>query len=699
MEYNVQGIASDMQTFLDVIRQDAEFLQDVPPVQGIVRARMNNGYDEQGKSSYQQWAQRLISIYTNFGTAKPHYMQLRYINESGDEMVRVDFDNGKAIVIPDSELQNKSKRTYFTDTMKTPAGQIYVSAFNLNREHGHVEEPHQPVVRFGIPVFDNAGIRRGIVVLNVHGQKILDFMPRNEEGVLGDFYLVNKDGYYLYHHDNSKTWGFDLDRPDNLFQDLGQLEILSNIRETHGVIRDAGIYDVAYALLQPNPFNKNQRWIIVNTVSHRELFSAVTEFQYALLLLAIITLLLTVGFGMWLSRAWFVFPLANILRVLNKYSRGDMSVRIDNPGNDEIGGVGKAFNEMAKIQQESQQREQHQLAELREAADIREQVEVLLAHIEKVASGDLSETVDIQGSDDLMKLASHLNAMTLSLANVASETRGVAEQLNTTVAEVSATANSQAASATQQAAAISQTTTTLEEIKQTTTQTLEKAQALGSAAERTRQESSQGQAVVQQVITSMGSIRDKVNDIAQAILSLSEQTHQIGEITDVVTDLAQQSKMLALNASIEAAKAGEAGKGFAVVADEVKELAEQSQQSTAQVQKILQDIRHATDRAVMTTEEGTRGVDEGMSLVERTGEVMQALGGVIHDSVMASQQIVAAVRQEVTGVDQVNSAMSEINKVTQSFVASSQQTQSASEDLKQLAEQMQDSINIYKSGE
>jgi methyl-accepting chemotaxis protein len=319
--------------------------------------------------------------------------------------------------------------------------------------------------------------------------------------------------------------------------------------------------------------------------------------------------------------------------------------------------------------------------------------------IEKVASGDLSNRLDVEGNDDLSKMGIFLNNMTDNLAGITSKIRAAGNAIVATVGELAASVNAQSAGASEQAVAINQTTTTLEEIKQTTTQTLEKAQALGSAAERTRQESSQGQAVVQQVITSMGSIRDKVNDIAQAILSLSEQTHQIGEITDVVTDLAQQSKMLALNASIEAAKAGEAGKGFAVVADEVKELAEQSQQSTAQVQKILQDIRHATDRAVMTTEEGTRGVDEGMSLVERTGEVMQALGGVIHDSVMASQQIVAAVRQEVTGVDQVNSAMSEINKVTQSFVASSQQTQSASEDLKQLAEQMQDSINIYKSGE
>src|SRR6476469_7503410 len=137
----------------------------------------------------------------------------------------------------------------------------------------------------------------------------------------------------------------------------------------------------------------------------------------------------------------------------------------------------------------------------------------------------------------------------------------------------------------------------------------------------------------------MKSVRDKVQIIAQTILDLSKQTQQIGEITSVVNNLAQQSKMLALNASIEAAKAGEAGKGFAVVATEVKNLAEQSEHSTAQVQKILEDIRHATEKAVMVTEEGTKGVDYGTQLIEQTGDIIRNLNDVISETTIASEQI------------------------------------------------------------
>jgi methyl-accepting chemotaxis protein len=327
---------------------------------------------------------------------------------------------------------------------------------------------------------------------------------------------------------------------------------------------------------------------------------------------------------------------------------------------------------------------------------IENNVKAYRAVIEKVTSGDLRERVAVSGDDDLSQLGDNLNRMTRELGVITNKIRGVDSNLGSTAAELEAAVNTQSSGAAEQAAAVNQTTSTLEEIRQTSAQTLNKAQLLGTSAQRTREESSQGLVAVEEAIAGIASINSKVEDIAQTILALSEQTQQIGEITEVVNGLAQQSKMLALNASIEAAKAGDAGKGFAVVADEVKDLAEQSQQSTAQVQKILQDIRHATDRAVMATEEGSKGVDSGMALVERSGEVMRALSEVIEDTVTSTQQIVAAVRQEAAGIDQVSTAMGEINKVTQQFVSSARQTQDAAAEIAHLSGQMKEIVSIYK---
>lgn len=328
--------------------------------------------------------------------------------------------------------------------------------------------------------------------------------------------------------------------------------------------------------------------------------------------------------------------------------------------------------------------------------DLEKRLSVYQVFIDNVAEGDLSRRLEVTGDDDLAHLGHNLNRMTQSLSGVASGTTEAINTIYSTLAQLQSSINSQSAGASQQAAAVNETTASLDEIKAMSAQTMEKVQVLGDAAERSRRESEQGGAAVEQAITGMKLIRDRVEGIAQTILALSEQTQQIGEITSVVTNLAQQSKMLALNASIEAAKAGEAGKGFAVVAAEVRELAEQSQQSTAQVQKILQDIRHATDRAVMATEEGSKGVDLGMVSVQRSGEVMQQLGEVVRETAMASQQITAVVRQGFIGLEQVTQAMKEINKVTAQFVTSAQQSKESSADLHKVAERLRDSVSTYK---
>nr|CRH05194.1 Putative methyl-accepting chemotaxis sensory transducer [Candidatus Magnetococcus massalia] len=330
-------------------------------------------------------------------------------------------------------------------------------------------------------------------------------------------------------------------------------------------------------------------------------------------------------------------------------------------------------------------------------SEIEEQVNRYSHFIDLVASGNLSQRLDVEGEDDLAQLGRNLNTMTERLASMTAEIREASGAMEQTLAQVQKAVADQSSGAAQQAAAVNETTSTLVEIRTTSEQTLEKASDLGRTAERTRQAGDRGLEMVEENISGMQSIRSRVEAIATTILALSKQTQQIGEITGVVAGLAQHSKMLALNASIEAAKAGDSGKGFAVVAAEVKDLAEQSEESTAQVQKILTEIQHATDRAVMATEEGTKDVDQGVELMGRTGEVVRELKEVIHQSVLSSQQIVAAVRQEAVGVDQVSTAMNEINQVTSQFVEATQKTSDASEDMRQLAEGLQATVARFKT--
>jgi methyl-accepting chemotaxis protein len=379
------------------------------------------------------------------------------------------------------------------------------------------------------------------------------------------------------------------------------------------------------------------------------------------------------------------------------FASGNLNTRIEVEVQDEMANIASSFNAMAGILEERAQQDEHdKLAESSKTAELRERLAKLSAHIENVAAGDLSKRISLSGKDDLARLAANLNVMTERLADVASGTTEAINTIYSAVEELQHSINGQSSGATEQAAAVNETTAALDQIKGIAAQAMERVQVLGETAERSRRESELGGEAVEQAIAGMAGILHRMEGIAQTILALSEQIQQIGEITGVVTNLAQQSKMLALNASIEAAKAGEAGKGFAVVAAEVRELAEQSQQSTAQVQKILQDIRHATDRAVMATEEGSKGVDAGMLSVQRSGDVMRQLSAVVRETTIASQQITAVVKQQFLGLEQVTNAMKDINKVTTQFVSSTQQSKASSAGIRKVADRLRDSVSVYK---
>lgn len=315
---------------------------------------------------------------------------------------------------------------------------------------------------------------------------------------------------------------------------------------------------------------------------------------------------------------------------------------------------------------------------------------------EALARGDLASRAVVGSRDELGDLARDFNLMAERL-QAARETEKVTQSalregvhsLGSASAEILATVSQFTSGASQQAAAVSETTATVDQLRAIAEQTTRKASDVAALAQSSMQVGLDGATAVDAILKGMLNIREKVEAIAQDILSLSEQTQQIGEITAAVNDIADQSKLLALNATIEAAKAGDQGKGFAVVAAEVRNLAEQSKQSTAKVRAILGDIQKATHAAVMATEQGSKGVEAGMGLAERAGEVIRKLSDSLKGASQAVQQIVASTGQQSTGMDQIVQAMREINQSTHQFAAGARESQLAAEGLNQIAARLQ----------
>ncbi|MGL5059121.1 MAG: cache domain-containing protein, partial [Waterburya sp.] len=177
------------------INKDVLFISKSPPIQGMIRSRENNGIDRETNSTYQNWVDRMQIIFASMMEFKPYYMQLRYLDELGNERVRLNSDGKNIKIVPDSELQNQAHRDYFSSTMKLKPGEIYVSEFNLNQERGKIEIPYKPTIRYATPIFDSKGARKGLVIANVLGSLSIDIVKQKNLESSGESFIVNRDGY------------------------------------------------------------------------------------------------------------------------------------------------------------------------------------------------------------------------------------------------------------------------------------------------------------------------------------------------------------------------------------------------------------------------------------------------------------------------------------------------------------------------
>ena len=325
-------------------------------------------------------------------------------------------------------------------------------------------------------------------------------------------------------------------------------------------------------------------------------------------------------------------------------------------------------------------------------------VEEILKAMEKFSNGDLTVRLDSDKDDTIGRLfkgfnstVENFNHMVSNVAGAVGETANASSQISSSTEQIARGSSSQAQQAAEIASAIDQMTKTIIDTTQNTSLAAETAREAGEKAR-------DGGKVVKETITGMNRIADVVLTSASTVEELGRNSGHIGEIIQVIDDIADQTNLLALNAAIEAARAGEQGRGFAVVADEVRKLAEKTTKATKEISQMITRIQKDTAAAIDSISKGTLEVENGKTLANRAGT---ALDEIIRGTEKVSEiilQIASASQEQSSASEDISKNVESITEVTQQSSAGINQVAQAAEGLERLTHDLQTLVSKFNIG-
>ena len=316
--------------------------------------------------------------------------------------------------------------------------------------------------------------------------------------------------------------------------------------------------------------------------------------------------------------------------------------------------------------------------------------------LEQLAKGDLTVkmTGDYRGDYQIIK--NSINSVAESLSNTISEvteavsaTASASNEISSSTEEMASGANEQSAQTTEIASAVEEMTKTILENSRNASYAAETAKMSGDKAK-------QGGLVVQQTILGMNRISEVVSKSAEKVFTLGKNSDKIGEIIQVIDDIADQTNLLALNAAIEAARAGDQGRGFAVVADEVRKLAERTTKATKEIAEMIKEIQKETASAVESIGQGTSEVEKGKVSAVEAGKVLQEIIEGAQKVSDIATQVAAASEEQSSASEQISKNIEGISNVTQQSTLAIQQIARAAENMNKLTANLQEMISGFK---
>ena len=331
---------SAIETFLLTTKDDLKFLSFNYPIQTYLQVQGNQNASNLERTTAHS---HLVSEFAAFSATHSMYYQIRYIDETGQEIVRIDNNGKYSHIIAPENLQNKANRYYFKDTMKLSGTQHFVSPLDLNREHGQIERPYKPVIRYAIKVYEPDGDEAGIVITNVDASLILNFA--------GDNLLVDKEGFYFTHPDESKRWGGkrDLNTAYHLQQDYPKEFKTIEKNKKGQLLTDKTIF--TFTKIRVNGLGywtlitKNSKDVILHNVNNLR-----KTLYWVLFVMLAFTILIALKINARITR-----PIEKLTEIVYRIRHGERKLKADIHQENELGVLARGFNEMVNAIDSSEQ--------------------------------------------------------------------------------------------------------------------------------------------------------------------------------------------------------------------------------------------------------------------------------------------------------------------------------------------------------
>ena len=317
--------------------------------------------------------------------------------------------------------------------------------------------------------------------------------------------------------------------------------------------------------------------------------------------------------------------------------------------------------------------------------------------LQKVARGDLSGgKLAIERNDELGNLIADIQVMKEGLRHVVSEVSSSSETLHEAVDQLSLITQQNTGGMETQYNEVNQLATAMNEMSATAAEIARHASSAAICAADANDDATQGRDVINDTIQIIGTLSREVANASVVIQELADDSNNIGTILDVIRGIAEQTNLLALNAAIEAARAGEQGRGFAVVADEVRTLASRTQQSTQEIQEMIQRLQSAAGKAMDVMESGRTYAEQGVNQVTRARESIEAISNVIASINDMNVQIATASEEQSAVSEEMNRNISSINNVSDQTMEGVRHMMTANERLTAQAQQLNSVVETFK---